>query len=513
VFHKKKVQVREFLVRHNPENLILSLDQGTTNSKAFVFTSQGDPVSSITRGLKQQYPSPGWVEQDPELIWKSIIQVARKAISNSRSSGLSCIAITNQRETTILWDKSTLKPVTPAIVWQDRRSSKICENLRASGYSNVVWDRTGLVIDPYFSATKLIWLFEKYPKLRKRAEAGEIYFGTVDSCLLAHLTDGAVHATDFSNASRTMLFDINKLEWDQELLRLFKIPPQILPEAKPSSCIFGETESKYFGRKLPIAAMIGDQQASLFGQAIFKPGMAKNTYGTGCFLLSLSGNQRIDDQKRHLISTIAWGIGSEVTYALEGSVLTAGSVLQWLKDGLGINTSSSNIRKASTKLGDNDDVYFVPALSGLGAPIWDPRARGTIIGITAGTTRNHLLGAALESICYQCRDVILALEETTAKIIQTLRVDGGASTNDGLMQFQSDVLGKEVQRPRITETTALGASLLAGLTMGRWKGLDEIAKSWELGKMFSPQMTGEKRAKLWEKWRDAVTRAKSWARD
>ncbi|HYB03528.1 MAG TPA: glycerol kinase GlpK [Nitrososphaerales archaeon] len=499
------------MVRRSTEKLILSLDQGTTNSKALVFTPDGDLVSSATRSIEQHYPHAGWVEEDPELIWRSILEVARKAIRNVPLSAFSNVAITNQRETIILWDRKTLKPVSPAIIWQDRRGFGICEQLREDGYSELIWDRTGLVIDPYFSAPKILWLLERHPWLRKRAEGGEICFGTVDSFLISRLTDGAVHATDFTNASRTMLFDINKRCWDDELLKLLRIPSDILPEAKPSAHIFGEVVPRHFGKKLPIAAAMGDQQASLFGQAIFKPGTAKNTYGTGCFLLSVTGEQRKDDPNKHLISTIAWGIDDEVTYALEGSVPVAGSSLRWLEEGLGLDVRLPEIRRVSQSLGKNDDVYFVPALSGLGAPVWDFRARGTILGITFGTSKLHLLRAGLEAICYQSRDVLIAFEETIGRTIHTLRADGGASANDELMQFQADILGREVQRSRVKETTALGAALMAGLSMGVWKDLEELEKIWRPGKVFSPNMNPRTRERLCEKWSDAVSRARSWA--
>ncbi len=502
----------EFLGKFYPEKLILSLDQGTTNSKVLVFTHAGTIVSSATHELQQQYPSAGWVEQDPNKIWESILLSARGALSKVKSPILSAVAITNQRETTILWDKRTLEPAAPAIVWQDRRSSGICEELLKRGYGDLVRERTGLVIDPYFSATKIMWLLEKYPKLRRKAKAGQISFGTVDSFLLARLTNGRVHATDLTNASRTMLFDTKKLCWDEELLKLLKIPSKILPKVRPSSCFFGETDPKYFGRKLPIAAMIGDQQASLFGQAVFKPKMAKNTYGTGCFLLSTTGGQRIIDPNGKLLSTIAWGLDSGVTYALEGSALAAGSVLQWLKKGLKIVERSAELSRLSIGLGVNDDVYFVPALSGLGAPFWDARARGLIIGITSGTTRQHLVKAGLEAICYQSRDVLLALEETTGDRIDVLRVDGGASANNLLMQFQSDVIGKKVQRPEITETTALGAALLAGFTVGAWRNLGQIEKCWKLGKEFLPKMDPLERESLYGRWKDAVGRSRNWAK-
>jgi glycerol kinase len=465
-------------------------------------------VSIARRELKQEYPKPGWVEQDPEEIWTTQINAGRNAVSKSPRRGISAIAITNQRETTLFWDKRTLEPVCGAIVWQDRRGDEICEEYRRAGYSDLVRKKTGLVIDPYFSASKIRWLLDSSPKLRKRADRGEIHFGTVDTFLLSRLTNGSVHATDYTNASRTMLFDIERLCWDDELLKLFKIPRQILPEVYPSSHTFGESNEKYFGKKLSIEALIGDQQASLFGQAAFRRGLAKNTYGTGCFLLA-NTIRRISDPPDGLLSTIAWGLsGNDVTYALEGSVLVAGAGLQWLRDGLKMSWKSSYSRK----LDSNDGVYFVPALTGLGAPYWDAAARGLIIGITRGTTGEHLFRSAIEAICYQTRDIFESLRHTVNFEIKVMRADGRGASNDFLMQFQSDILGIDIQRPTVTETTAAGAALLAGLSIGKWKNLDEIAKSWKLEKEFKPKMTNEESDRLYEKWKDAVSRSRSWAR-
>ncbi len=470
-------------------------------------------MSIARRELEQEYPKPGWVEQDPEKIWKTEIRAARDAISKAPLQNITAIAITNQRETTLFWDKRTLEPVSKAIVWQDRRADRICEEFREAGYSDLVRKKTGLVIDPYFSAAKICWLLDRSPKLRKRAEKGEIHFGTVDSFLLSRLTNGSVHATDYTNASRTMVFDVNKLCWDDELLRLFKIPPEILPEAHPSSHAFGESNEKYFGRRLPIEAVIGDQQASLFGQAAFWRGLAKNTYGTGCFLLANTG-QRISNPPNGLLSTIAWGLSrNDVTYAVEGSVLVAGAGLQWLREGLKISWKSSDFLKISRKLDSNEGVYFVPALTGLGAPYWDSTARGLIIGITRGTTREHLYRSAIEAICYQTRDVFESLKHAINFEIKVLRADGGGSSNDFLMQFQSDILGVKIQRPLLTETTASGAALLAGLSTGIWKSLDEISKSWKLDKEFTPRMTKAVSNRLYDKWKDAVSRSLSWAQN
>ena len=504
---------QQLLNELNPENLVLSLDQGTSNSKAVLFTGSGSVVSIARRELEQEYPKPGWVEQDPEKIWTTELRAGRAALSKVHRPKIRAIAITNQRETTLLWDKQTLEPVSKAIVWQDRRGDRICEEFRKAGYSDLVRERTGLIIDPYFSAAKIRWLLDSSPKLRKRAERGEIRFGTVDSFLLSRLTNGSVHSTDYTNASRTMLFDIGKLRWDDELLKLFRIPLEILPEVHPSSHTFGESNEKYFGRNLPIEAVIGDQQASLFGQSAFWRGYAKNTYGTGCFLLA-NTDKRILNPPLGLLSTIAWGIsGKEVTYALEGSVLVAGAGLQWLREGLKISWKSSDLLKVSSKLDSNEGVYFVPALTGLGAPYWDAAARGLIIGITRGTTKEHLYRSAMEAICYQTRDVFESLKRAINFEIKILRADGGGASNDFLMQFQSDILGVRIQRPLVTETTASGAAMLAGLSMGIWKSLDEISKSWKLEREFFPEMTRRDSDRLYDKWKDAVRRSRSWAQE
>jgi glycerol kinase len=492
-------------------NLILSLDQGTTNSKAILFTASGSLVAQSKHSVKRSFPRAGWVEQDAEKIWITILRSARESLKLSKRTVPAVVAITNQRETTLLWEKSTLRPLFPAIVWQDRRSSSICDKLRNNGLEELVRERTGLLIDPYFSATKLAWIFENHPKLRKRAEAGEIRFGTVDSFLLSRLTGGEVFATDHTNASRTMLFDTRRLRWDDELLNRLKIPPGILPEVKPSGHIFGETLARFFGEKITIGAIIGDQQSAMFGQAIFRSGMAKNTFGTGNFLLEPVGTERLIDPSGKLLSTIAWSIGSDVTYALEGSVFSTGSAIQWLSDGLKILGRSNEITRFSSKLGTGGGLYFVPALAGLGAPHWDSRARGTIIGITGGTTRIDIIRAAIESICYQSRDVLEAFEKSTGRKIDTVRVDGGGSTNDFLMQFFANITGMKVQRPRVIESTAQGAAQLAGLTVGFWNNLHEIEDSWKLDREFVPKMNNSTKDKLYRRWADAVSRSKSWA--
>lgn len=492
------------------QDLVLALDQGTSNSKALIVNALEKVISQTRRGITQIYPRAGWVEQDAGDIWNSAIRAGRQAIRNLKAGTPSILAITNQRETTVLWDRKTLAPVAPVLVWQDRRSSKICEDLHQKGYSELIRERTGLLIDPYFSATKIMWLLSNNSKLKKRAQSGEICFGTVDSFLLARLTDGAEHCTDCSNASRTMLFDIAKLRWDEELLKLLDIPVDLLPEVKPSDHRFGETHPKFFGKKLSINAIMGDQQASLFGQAIFRPGTAKNTYGTGNFVLSVAGEKPVDDPSGRLLSTIAWGRGSKITYALEGSILSSGSALQWLSKLLKMSSDTLESREIFEGT-ESEDIFFVPALAGLGAPYWDPRARGLIIGITHKTSREQLAKAALESTCYQTRDVISALEEANGKKIELLRVDGGGSSNDGLMQFQADILGCNVQRPQTTETTAFGAALMAGLAVGIWKDLAELERNWKLEREFLPKMNAGSRERLYKKWKEAVARSRSWS--
>ena len=421
------------------------------------------------------------------------------------------LGITNQRETIVLWDRRTHSPVYNAIVWQDKRGVSYCEELRRGGYSNLIRKRTGLVVDPYFSAPKIRWLLDNVGNLRTRAEKGEILFGTVDTYLLYRLTNGAVHATDYSNASRTMLFDTKKLEWDEELLKLFKIPPRMMPEVRPSAGFFGRSDSRFFGREITVSAMIGDQQASLFGQAAFKPGLAKNTYGTGCFVLTCL-KERVENPPTGLLGTIAWGLGpNDVTYALEGSILVAGAAIQWLKDGVGLMEHASESERIALSIRNNDGVYFVPAFAGLGAPYWDPNARGLIIGITGGTTRAHLVRAALEGICFQTRDVFEAMIKSSCVRVNALRVDGGAAQNDFLMQFQADVLGTKVQRPVVRQTTSLGVAFLAGLKTGMWASLREVEKLWAIEREFVPTMKPTEREKIYKRWKEAVKRSRSWA--
>ncbi|MDA4131328.1 MAG: glycerol kinase GlpK [Thaumarchaeota archaeon] len=494
-------------------NLILSLDQGTTNSKAILFDENGDLASSYSRPMELSYPKAGWVEQTPQKIWETQLLTARKALTQAKryNGKIVVLAITNQRETTLLWDKQTLEPVSSAIVWQDRRSAGICEELRKAGYSDLVRQKTGLVIDPYFSATKIRWLLDSSPKLRKRAERGELQFGTVDTYLVSRLTKGSLHVTDHTNASRTMLFDTKKLRWDDELLTLFKIPPDILPEVNPSSGIIGEADEKFFGRKIPIAALVGDQQASLFGHAAFRKGMTKNTYGTGCFLLS-NTIERVAPPEG-LLSTIAWSFGkNDTTYALEGSILSAGAVIQWLVEGPHILQKFGEFSEIARKVQENEGVYFVPALTGLGSPHWDSEARGLIIGITRGTTKEHLVRAALEGICYQTKDVFGIMEDSINSKIRTLRVDGGLSASTFLMQFQANILGVPVETAGIRESTAFGAACLAGLAIGQWKNLRELEKLWKVDRKFVPRMSPKKRTELYDRWKEAVHRSLKWAK-
>ena len=491
---------------------LMALDQGTTSSRAIVFDDRGRIVSVAQQEFTQHYPQPGWVEHDPEEIWASQLQVAQDALARAglQARDLAGIGITNQRETTILWDRQTGEPIHRAIVWQCRRTASMCDELRARGLAEPVRQKTGLVIDAYFSGTKIAWLLDHVPGARARAERGELAFGTVDTFLIWRLTGGRVHATDYSNASRTMIFNIHTLDWDDELLQELRIPRAILPEVCPSSGILGESEPDLFGAPVPIAGVAGDQQAATFGQACFSPGMAKNTYGTGCFLLLNTGGQAVPSQ-HGLLTTVAWGVGDQVTYALEGSIFIAGAAVQWLRDGLGIIASAAETEALAGSVDDAGGVYFVPAFVGLGAPHWDAYARGTIVGLTRGTTRAHLVRATLEAICYQTRDVVEAMVEDAGVPLRALRVDGGAVVNNLLCQLQADLLGVSVQRPVVTETTALGAAYLAGLAVGVWDSQEAIAGQWQIDREFSPMMPAEERDRLYEGWRRALARAKGWA--
>lgn len=492
------------------EKFILSLDQGTSSSRAIVFDHEGNIRSTAQHEFPQIFPRSGWVEHDPHQIWGSQASVIAEAISKIGINGhnIEAIGITNQRETTIVWDAETGEPIYNAIVWQDRRTSEYCDHLRDEGYADMIRKKTGLIIDAYFSATKIKWILDNVEGARKRAEEGRLRFGTVDSWLISCLTRNSIHVTDYSNASRTMLFNIHTLEWDKELLKLFDIPESMMPEVKPSSGIMGHTTTTIFAHEIPIAGVAGDQQAALFGQMCVEPGAVKNTYGTGCFLLMNSGDKPILSQNR-LLTTIAWKIGDKVTYALEGSIFVAGSVVQWLRDGLKCISSSSEVEELAASVPDTGGVYFVPALTGLGAPYWDQYARGLICGISRGTTSAHIARAALEGIAYQVYDIVKAMELDSGLRIANLKVDGGASRNNLLMQFQSDILDTEVLRPKITETTALGAAYLAGLAVGFWKDIHEINAQWQVARRFYPTDNRTRVVNELEGWQDAVQRTLS----
>ncbi len=491
---------------------VLALDQGTTSSRAIVFDASGAARGAAQREFRQIYPQPGWVEHDPEELWRTQLDVAREAIANARIAAreVAAIGITNQRETTLLWDRRTGAPVANAIVWQDRRTADECDRLKRAGHEPGVTAKTGLVLDPYFSGTKLAWLLDHIPGASARAERGELAFGTVDSWLVWKLTGGHVHATDPTNASRTLLFDLARGTWDDELLALFRVPRALLPEVRPSSGLLGETDPALLGSAIPITGVAGDQQAALFGQACHAPGMAKNTYGTGCFMLLHTGESRI--ASRHgLVTTRAASAAGRAEYALEGSVFIAGAVVQWLRDGLGLIRASADVEALAAGVPDSGGVYLVPAFAGLGAPHWDAYARGAIVGLTRGTTAAHLARAALESIAFQSAEVLLAMQRDAGITLAELRVDGGAAANDLLMQFQADLLGVGVVRPRGLETTALGAAYLAGLATGVWRSGDEIASQWRRERLFEPRMPrGEAESRL-AGWLRAVERAKGWA--
>ncbi len=489
---------------------ILALDQGTSSSRAIVFDEKGSICSVAQREFRQIFPKSGWVEHDPHEIWSSQASVIAEAITMMDINGLNIagIGITNQRETTIVWDTDTEEPIYNAIVWQDRRTSDYCDELKKQGLTEMIRQKTGLIIDAYFSATKIKWILDNVPGARKRAEKGKLMFGTVDTWLIWRLTRGEVHVTDVSNASRTMLFNINTLEWDKELLELFGIPESMMPEVKSSSEVYGHTKTTIFAHKVPIAGIAGDQQAALFGQMCTEPGMVKNTYGTGCFLLMNSGDKPILS-KNNLLTTVAWKIGDRVNYALEGSIFVGGSVVQWLRDGLGAIKSSAEVEELASRVPDTNGVYFVPAMTGLGAPWWDQYARGTIVGISRGTTTAHIARAALEGIAFQTMDITDAMSRDAGIPLKELKVDGGASRNNLLMQFQADILGTRVIRPQTVETTAMGAAYLAGLAVGYWSGTDEIRRQWQIDRIFEPSMEAEKVATEKAGWADAIKRTLS----
>jgi glycerol kinase len=489
---------------------ILALDQGTTSSRAIVFDHSGGIVATAQQEFRQIFPRPGWVEHDPQEIWATQSSVAVQALQKAGITGndVAAIGITNQRETTLVWERATGRPVCNAIVWQDRRTAGACDRLKARGLAATIRRKTGLVVDAYFSATKLQWILNHVPGAKARARAGELAFGTVDSWLVWNLTGGRQHMTDPSNASRTMLFNIHTGGWDDELLRVFGVPRAILPEVRSSSEVYGE--SHLFGSAVPIAGIAGDQQAALFGQVCTTPGMVKNTYGTGCFMLMHTGAKPIAS-KNNLLTTVAWRAGGRTEYALEGSVFIAGAVVQWLRDGLGFIAASSEVEALAAQAHDNGGVYLVPAFAGLGAPHWDPYARGLIVGLTRGSTRAHIARAALEGIAYQVRDILHAMEGDSRIRLKELRVDGGACANNLLMQFQADLLGVPVVRPRVSETTALGAAYLAGLAVGFWKDRREIAAQWQMDRRFIPAVKPAVRKQLLAGWTKALARARRWA--
>ena len=493
---------------------IMALDAGTTSNRCILFNEKGEMCSVAQREFHQHFPKPGWVEHDADEIWASMLGVAVEAMSmiGAAAENIAAIGITNQRETAIVWDKNTGEPVYHAIVWQCRRTARYCDLLKERGLTDSFRKKTGLVIDAYFSATKIRWILDHVPGARERAERGELLFGTVETWLIWKLTKGAVHVTDYSNASRTMLFNINTLEWDRDILEVLNIPESMLPEVKPSSCVYGCTDPSFFGGPIPIAGAAGDQQSALFGQTCFHPGEAKNTYGTGCFLLMNTGERPVFSENG-LVTTIAWGIDGKVTYALEGSIFVAGAAIQWLRDEMRLIDSSEDSEYMAKKVSDTNGCYVVPAFTGLGAPYWDQYARGTIVGITRGVNKYHIIRATLESIAYQVNDVLVAMEADSGIRLEALKADGGASANDFLMQTQADIIGAPVNRPRCVETTAMGAAYLAGLAVGYWSGPEDIRKNWAVDRTFEPAISGEERAGKLKGWKKAVKYAYGWTKE
>nr|WP_302596508.1 glycerol kinase GlpK [uncultured Cellulosilyticum sp.] len=491
---------------------ILALDQGTTSSRAILFDKQGNVKSMAQQEFKQYYPKQGWVEQDPLEIWDVQLKVAKACLEKVQleAKDIAAIGITNQRETTIVWDKVTGKPVYHAIVWQCRRTAAYCDALKEEGFDKIIKEKTGLIIDAYFSATKLKWILDHVEGARAKAAQGELLFGTVDTWLMWNLTKGEVFATDYSNAARTMLFNIHTLEWDEEILKKLDIPRQMLPEVKSSSGLFGETHKALFNGSIPIGGVAGDQQAALFGQTCFSKAAAKSTYGTGCFLLMNTGERAVSS-KHGLLTTIAWGIDGKIEYALEGSIFMAGAAIQWLRDELGLIKTAEESEVYARSVVDSNGVYVVPAFAGLGAPYWDPYARGSIVGLTRGATKAHIIRATVEAIAYQTVDVLKAMEQDAGMHLCMLKVDGGASKNDFLMQFQADLLGVKVERPQVVETTALGAAYLAGLAVGYFKDKEEIAKNWCLERTFEPDLAEDKKEQLLQGWSKAISRSSNWA--
>ena len=495
----------------DPTQYILALDQGTTSSRAIIFDKKGRQVAVAQKDFEQHFPKAGWVEHDPVEIWTSQASVATEVItkSNITAAQIAGIGITNQRETTILWDRKTGKPVYNAIVWQDRRTSEYCNQLKEQGYAETIREKTGLIIDAYFSATKIKWILDNVEGVRERAERGEICFGTVDSWLIWKLSSGKAHLTDVTNASRTMIYNIHSLRWDEDLLKIFDIPASILPEVKSSSEVFCTTAGDIFSAKIPIAGIAGDQQAALFGQLCLKPGMAKTTYGTGCFLVMNTGEKPVTSDNQ-LLTTIAWKIGDKVNYALEGSVFIGGAAIQWLRDGISLLDHAKESEALAESLPDNDGVYFVPALTGLGAPYWNQDARGAFFGITRGTSVAHMTRAALEAIAYQVYDVLKAMEKDAGEEVREMRVDGGATANNFLMQFQADLVRCTIKRPKMLETTALGAAYLAGLATGYWEDVEDLRELWEADQSFEPKQDAEKVKKYLHFWHKAVNRSLNW---
>ncbi len=494
---------------------VMALDQGTTSCRAILFDKNSNIVAVAQKEFTQIYPKAGWVEHNAEEIWSTQYGVIAELLAKTgiNTEEIAAIGITNQRETTVVWDKETGKPVHNAIVWQCRRTASICDELKAKGYTETFRNKTGLVVDAYFSGTKVKWILDNVPGAREKAENGQLLFGTIDTWLVWKLTNGQVHVTDYSNASRTLMYNIRELCWDKELLEILNVPASMLPEVKPSSAVYGYTdEEKFFGHSIPIAGIAGDQQAALFGQACYQPGMAKNTYGTGCFMLMNTGDQ-LFNSKNGLLTTIAWGIDGKVEYALEGSIFIAGAAIQWLRDGLKIIEEAPDSEYFAGKVEDTDGVYMVPAFAGLGAPHWDMRARGAIVGLTRGTTKEHLIRATLDSLAYQTKDVLGAMEADSNIQLKALKVDGGAVANNLLMQFQADILGVPVERPKVIETTALGAAYLAGLAVGFWSSKEELAERWQLDRRFEAAMEEDRRNKLYKGWQRAVKRSMEWEID
>ncbi|MFD3450327.1 glycerol kinase GlpK [Microbacteriaceae bacterium 4G12] len=493
------------------EKFILSLDQGTTSSRAILFNKEGKIVHVAQKEFTQHFPKPGWVEHNPQEIWGSILAVIATCLSEAEvePKQIASIGITNQRETTVVWEKETGKPVYNAIVWQSRQTAEICEELKEKGYGDMVREKTGLLIDAYFSGTKVKWILDNVEGAREKAERGELLFGTIDTWLVWKLSGGNVHVTDYSNASRTLMYNIHELKWDEELLDMLTVPASMLPEVRPSSEVYGHTaDYHFFGQNVPIAGIAGDQQAALFGQACFGEGMAKNTYGTGCFMLMNTGEKAVASE-HGLLTTIAWGLNGKVEYALEGSIFVAGSAIQWLRDGLRMFQDASDSEAYATRVESTDGVYVVPAFVGLGTPYWDSEVRGAVFGLTRGTTKEHFVRATLESLAYQTKDVLCAMEADSGIELTTLRVDGGAVKNNFLMQFQGDILGVPVERPEVNETTALGAAYLAGLAVGYWKDQEEIAAQWNMDKSFTPAMEAGTSEELYAGWKKAIEATKA----